>query len=266
LRIHLSLVLALFLFCFFLQVQSQSYVFLDEYAEYSIWWGKPFFASPQKIIKAGRAVLTAKIRTKDRQNILIVESSAESNGIVNAFYSINNHSQTIMNSESFMPISTIQLLTQGSYYRQTDIDFDCENKIISYKDFLRKDGVMKANVDSVKIPDCAGIFDIISAFFKVRTMDLNPPDTIFINVFDTDHKIFSLPVIILKRDTIETIFGEKTACVVVQPMLHDYAAMFIKTGSLILWFTEGENKILVKAETEVKIGKVIVQLKKYENQ
>ncbi len=242
---------------------KRNYFLRDEISEYSIWWGKPFFASPQKIIKAGSGILTAKIRTQKLQNILVIESDAKSYGIIGAFYSIDNHSVTIANPETFEPISTHQLLTQGDYYRKTDINFNCKNKTISYSDFLRKNGAMKANIDSINIPNCAGIFDIISAFFKVRTMNLNPPDTIFVNVFDTDHKIFSLPVIVLRKEIISTIFGKKTACVVIQPLLGDYAAMFIKTGSLFLWFTDDDNKILVKAETEIKIGKVIVQLERF---
>lgn len=263
-KIFLSSLLYL-LFLSVVQAQPPQY-FQNESAEYSIWWGKPFTIFPQKIIKAGSGELKSKIRKSDSSRVLIIEAYAKSSVFINAFYPVDNYSKVVVNPENLWPIFTHQIFEQKDIYRITDIDFNHQNKFLFFKDFLRKKSEVNIKIDSLTFENYPEIFDIVSALYKVRTLSLITGDTLNLDVFDTDHKVFQLKIVVIKRDTIKTIFGKNTKCVVIEPILGNYAGLFIKNGALVLWFTDDDKRVLVKAELNIKIGKVIVELAKYQNE
>ena len=266
------LILALFLSCSLAaqekglpadrQGQEKGYHFPAENLEYSIWWGKPLGIFPSKIIKAGTGFITTKITTRSLHPAMMIKAGGGSIGLTHLIYPVNNFTKVNADPITFRPLSVYSSIEQGEYFRVTKMEFDYKENIFFYDDRLRDGPTMKITIDSVIFQN-KNVFDLVTSSMLVRHINLQPADTLILDIFQPDEKSFPLKIVVLRRETIETIFGE-TRCLVIEPMLKNYAALFIKYGPLYIWLTDDDKKIPVKAETELIIGKIIVQLEKYE--
>lgn len=104
--------------------------------------------------------------------------------------------------------------------------------------------------------------DPLSAFYLVRSMDLKPGDetTVMICV---DKKDFPAPVKVLRRETLDSIFGP-LPCLVLEPVLTN-VGVFQSTGRIFIWVTDDQYKIPLKLQSKVSIGSFKAVLVNAEN-
>jgi hypothetical protein len=106
-----------------------------------------------------------------------------------------------------------------------------------------------------------GSFDVLSAFYFVRTIPLKIGSEFYLDSH-SDKKNYPLKVKVVKRDTVETPAGE-FACVVVQPTLRD-GAFFKSEGSLQIWLTDDDRRIPVQMKSKIPVGAISVVLENYQ--
>jgi len=103
--------------------------------------------------------------------------------------------------------------------------------------------------------------NVISAFYYIRTFRLVPGKTINFRVAD-DGKNMVVKVEILRREKIKTLKGEFQT-LVLKPTV-EIGGIFQPMGNVFFWVTDDDRKLFVRMEAEIKIGKIIGQLKEFE--
>ncbi|MCE7059656.1 MULTISPECIES: DUF3108 domain-containing protein [Dyadobacter] len=107
------------------------------------------------------------------------------------------------------------------------------------------------------------IHDIISGYFFLRTVNfekVSEGEIIEVPTF-FDGEVYKLRVRYVGKDVIKTKFG-KTRVLRINPLIPTNK-FFKDEGAMRLWVTDDSNKIPVKAEVELKIGSLEMDLKSY---
>lgn len=200
------------------------------------------------VIKAGEATISVE-GTLDYfgQKVIHFRTRARSNTFFDAFYKVRDQADSYADADSLFARYFNKHLREGGYERDVEIHFDQIHGIAYYP----------SGKESEAPP---GTHDIITAFFRVRTMPLEPGQTIHL-LAHGDKKLYPLEVHVLRREKIKTIFGE-TNTVVVQPMITE-EGLFNHQGDLLVWFTDDARRIPVLMRASVPVGAIEARLTKY---
>ncbi len=107
----------------------------------------------------------------------------------------------------------------------------------------------------------AGYLNVIDAFYLTR---LHPPtmeNPISIPVFDSEKK-YDVTVKLLKKEKIRAPWGKRVNCLVIQPELKT-EGVFTSVGTIKIWLTDDEKRIPLKITAKIKIGRIVMLLKRY---
>lgn len=164
-------------------------------------------------------------------------------------YKVRNQYSTVLDIGGLFPWEFQQKQHEGNYKRNAKAVFDqFNNKAIT------KDSIYET-------PDY--VHDIVSAFFYVRTMDLQnmkKGEKIYLKNF-YDDSTYTLAVEVMGRETIEVDAG-KFRCIVIKPLVVE-GGLFKSEGHIYIWLTDDDRKIPVKVATKILIGYVGAELVKY---
>ncbi|MEO6287413.1 MAG: DUF3108 domain-containing protein [Dyadobacter sp.] len=120
---------------------------------------------------------------------------------------------------------------------------------------------IKDETKTFNVPN--NIHDIISGYFFLRTINfekVTEGEIIEVPTF-FDGQVYKLRVRYVGRDVIKTKFG-KTKVLRLNPLIPDNK-FFKDEGAMRLWVSDDSNKIPLKAEVELKIGSLEMDLKSY---
>ncbi|MCK9329205.1 MAG: DUF3108 domain-containing protein [Candidatus Cloacimonetes bacterium] len=223
------------------------------------------------IISAGEAVLNANIldAKKDNDSLIVdpfalhkrwhITSIARTNSFFDNIFKVRDKIESVSILDSMFSLRFEKNMREGKY-RQHRIHQNYPDLNMSI--YTRYSRSQKKYINQrMDIPDKT--FDLLSAFYKVRTMDLTPGKTYKINI-TADGKNYVALVIVHRIETIETIFGDKTECLVLEPALQG-ESLFKQTGEIFIWLTNDNNKIPVLLQSKVIFGNFKAILNKAEN-
>jgi hypothetical protein len=212
---------------------------VPERLEYSVWWG---------IIKAGNSILEIG---KGEEGTFKIMSTTWSSKFISIFYKVEDRIEINVDSSTYLPYDYYLNLREGRHRKERQITYyQKEGKIIL-------DNVHDRKVEEFKIE--GSIYDPLSAFYAVRTMDLEIGKSQFLRVFDNG-KIYDVEVQVLKKEKIEIPAGTFDT-IIVKPILKS-EGIFMRKGDVFIWLTDDEKRVPVKIESEVKIGAINVVLKR----
>lgn len=209
---------------------------IGEYFQFSIDWNG---------INGGSSLMQVQNlqRVAGRRAYRIV-SKTESNSFVSKFYKVRDRAESYIDAESLYTLRFIKHLREGGYKADLDIRFDQGNR--------------KAIYDDGKILDvAAGVHDVLSAFYYVRTRPLPDGATMIVPTHD-NKKSYEMEVKVHKRERIEVPAG-KFDCVLVEPILKS-EGVFKSKGSILVWLTDDERRMPVLVRTKVPVGSINVAL------
>jgi len=190
--------------------------------------------------------------TRDGETIRIRASFA-SNSWLSRIHRVDNSIETTLRPDpSFTPgeVQEFHLrLTEGSLRRDRTITFDHRRRTARVRDHLTGD-------EAVHVIE-PGTTDVTTAFYHARSLPLVPGDSFELPVIDGKEP-YRLPVKVLRRETIRTIFG-KTPTIVVEPLVRPEGTFEGKRG-VTLWVTDDPRLIPVRIRTKVTVGSVTAQL------
>lgn len=213
---------------------------LGEVATFSIGYGP---------INAGEATI-AVIDTADYfgQKVVHVRTRARSNRFFDAFFKVRDQADSYIDADSLFSRYFAKRQREGGYERDVEIHFDHLGERAYFPDGRE-----------TEIP--AGVHDVLSAFFRVRTMPLTLGDEFDLPTHG-DKRLYPLQLRVLRREEIDSALG-KVRCIVVQPVLGD-EGLFQSTGDLFVWFTDDERRIPVRMRATVPVGAIEARLTSYE--
>ncbi|MBU0741585.1 DUF3108 domain-containing protein [bacterium] len=199
-------------------------------------------------VNAGEASLEVRDMVEsDGRLCYRVESKAISNRFFSAFYMVRDKVVSHIDAETLFSRYFSKRLREGDYRKNIAIRFDHEAGVAHYAD--RRE---------LEIP--FGVHDILSAFYFVRTMDLQPGASAFIHTHSS-HKNYDLEVIVHGRETVSVPAGTFD-CFKVEPIILG-EGLFQFEGKLTIWLTADERRLPVLMKTKVKVGAIDASLKEF---
>jgi hypothetical protein len=168
----------------------------------------------------------------------------------NAFsmlFTVNNRYDSYIDSESYLPFYYTENIREGNYRRTDVVRFDHRNKVVT-----GNKGRFESTVSQT--------FDLLSAYYFARNLDLSSVQkgNSFKLTYFLNDEIATLGIEYIGIETIQTSLGP-LECLKFSPQIKP-GRIFRKDSRLYLWVTNDGNRIPVKAQVEIIVGSVTLEL------
>jgi len=182
----------------------------------------------------------------DERPVFHLLAEGRTAGSFNIFYKVKNRYDSYIDKENLSPYLYTENIREANYRRNDKVRFyQNEQKVVSNK------GTFKGNGQT---------FDVLSAYFFARSLDiskLKQGDKFSMDYFLGDG-ISKLEVQFVGRERIKTALGTFN-CIKFSPSIQP-GRIFRKDSKLYLWITDDANRIPVKAQVEILVGSVTLEL------
>lgn len=206
------------------------------------------FSIDYGVINAGEGTLeVAGLVDADGDTCYRIESTARSNRFFSGIYKVRDKVVSYVDREGLFSRYFMKRLREGTYRKTVEIEFDHEEGKARYHDGKVFD-----------VP--AGVHDVLSAFYFVRTLDLEVGKDLFLSAHSS-RKSYDLKVIVHRQEAVETDFGTHD-CFVVQPVMLG-EGLFKHEGDLMIYITADERRIPVLMTTRLPVGSIAARLRDY---
>ncbi|MBX7172565.1 MAG: DUF3108 domain-containing protein [Pyrinomonadaceae bacterium] len=217
-----------------------------------------------KLVFRGISVANLTFTTSKAENgkDYLVKAEAISKGtLLKLFrFSFLYRVTSTIDSERFVALKTVKRDEQGDRVRDSEANFDYTEKKVTYVETDPKDSARPPRRIASAIED--ETHDLISGIYILRSMPLAVGNSFALNISDSG-LVYKVPVNITKKEMQNTIFG-KVMCFRIEPQVFGKGRMIESDGSMIIWITDDNRRLPVRANLNTSIGKVDVKLKKYE--
>lgn len=213
-----------------------------EIVEYRIHYG---------FVDAGEARLEIKEEYKDIGNkkCYHVVGIGETKGTFDWFFKVRDRYESYIDREAMAPLVFIRRVDEGGYTINQNVTFNHQKQI--------------ATSDKLTIPVPEYVQDLVSAFYYARTFNFKDakPGAIFPIDAYLDDEVFSMNIKFIGREVIKTKFGN-IRCIKFRPMLLQ-GRVFKEEEDMTIWVSDDENKIVIRAQAEILVGSIKMDLKGY---
>lgn len=163
-----------------------------------------------------------------------------------AVFRVNDRMESFVDVNYLVPWRFEKELHEGTYDAHQRIEFDPLNRVATYQ-------------DGTRIPLEEAVFDVLSALYVLRTMDLSPGAR-FTLPAHADKKNVDLEIRVRGRERVETPAG-KFDCLAVEPLiLLDSGLYDHKRGKLVIYLTDDARKLPVMFKVRVFFGSIVLTL------
>ncbi len=201
------------------------------------------------VIRAGEATMQiAAIEDAYGHPSYHVVTTAKSNSFFDTVYKVRDRVESWMDKDYLFSRRFRKQLREGSYRATQDIEMDQTLRMARYQ-------------DGRVFEFLAGAHDVLSAFYYVRTLELEPGKEHWLEMH-ADRKNYPLKVNVHGRERVDTPAG-KFDTIVVEPMLRT-PGLFKQEGSLTIWLTDDERRMPVLMKSKISVGSISVVLTDYE--
>lgn len=169
-------------------------------------------------------------------------------GTFDIFYKIRDHYDSFIDKDNLKPYFYQENIREGGYRRQDKARFQQEEKKVV------------ATQGTLKTPT-AQTFDLVSAYYFARSLDISKMksgDFVKLNYF-LGNEISQLEIQFVGREVVKTKLG-KIKCLKFSPSIKP-GRVFRKDSKLYLWITDDGNRVPVKAQVEIIVGSVTMEIK-----
>ncbi len=176
---------------------------------------------------------------------------ARTSGTFDIFYKIRDHYDSYIDKTTLTPYFYQEDIREASYRRNDKARF--------YQDTKK----VVANRGTFTTPTTQ-TFDLVSAYYFARSLDISKlklNDSFKLNYFLGD-EISQLEIQYVGKETIKTKLGT-ISCLKFSPSIKP-GRIFKKDSKLYLWITDDGNRVPVKAQVEILVGAVTLEIKSAE--
>lgn len=199
-------------------------------------------------ITAAEATLQVKqtdVKFSERSvNHLVAQG--KTSGSFNIFYKVRNRYDSYIDQATLLPYLYTENIREANYKRNDKARFyQDQRKIVANK------GTFKALNQT---------FDLVSAYYFARSLDLtniSVGERIKLNYF-LDDGVSELEIQYLGKERVKTSIGSFN-CLKFSPVVQP-GRIFRKDGKLYLWITDDGNRIPVKAQAELLVGSLTMEI------
>jgi hypothetical protein len=210
-----------------------------------------YYAVAGVYVNAGIATFTNTLETLNNKPVYHIVGEGRTNSSYDWIYKVRDRYETYVDTTTMQPLKFIRNVNEAGYKKYQNITF---NKTANTA--VTNDGVFK-------VPSC--VQDVVSAVFYARNVDfenLQPNDKIAFSMF-LDNEVFEMYIRFLGRETIKTKYG-KFRAIKFKPLLIK-GTIFEGGENMTVWVTDDKNRVPVRIESPISVGKVKIDLMSYEN-
>jgi len=220
---------------------------------------KVFYNAGPMWIGAGEVYFKLNEHEKEGQEVLHAVTEAVSYKSFDWFFKVRDKIETYMDASTLQSYKFSRDVYEGGYEFYRSYDWDRESNVItSFED--RKNG--KTNTEIITDVDpCAT--DLLSVFYWARTIDFDqyePGDKIPVSLA-ADDKVYDLYIRYEGKEEYKTKLGT-FSCMKVKPLLVE-GKIFRSGEGMTIWFTDDDNRIPVRIESQLLVGRITCDLKAY---
>ena len=211
-----------------------------ETIQYKLKYG--FFTAAEATIQ----VSETDIKFNDRPTYHLTVQGTTS-GSFDIFYKVRNRYDSYIDQKNYTPYLYTENIREDNYTRNDKVRFyQTDKKIIANK------GAFKTQTEQT--------FDLVSAYYFSRNLDLTNAkqgDKFTINYF-LDDEVTPLTIEYVGKEVVKTSLG-KIRCLKFSPSIRA-GRIFRKGSRLYLWISDDANRIPVKAQAEVVVGAITMEI------
>lgn len=182
----------------------------------------------------------------DNKPVYHLVAEGRTAGSFNVFYKVRNRYDSYIDKTDLSPYLYTENIREANYRRTDRARFyQDEKKIVSNKGTFRGDGQT---------------FDVLSAYYFARSLDISrlSVGAKFSMDYFLDDGVTKLEVKYVGKERVKTSLGYFN-CLKFSPSIQP-GRIFRKDSKLYLWITDDGNRIPVKAQVEILVGSVTLEL------
>jgi hypothetical protein len=226
-------------------IPNKSFI-VGEKVEYRVHYG--FINAAEAKVEIGKSVTIVNNRPCFKINV-----TGRTVGPFDLITKVRDNWRSYVDTSAILPHVFYQSIQENKYRKEETVVFnhDKDQAVSSVKDETK----------SYNVPN--NIHDIISGYFFLRTLNfdkIQEGEIIEVPTF-FGGEVYKLRVRYVGKDVIKTKFG-KTRVLRINPLIPDNK-LFKGEGAMKLWVSDDTNRIPLKAEVELVIGSLEMDLKSY---
>ena len=182
-------------------------------------------------------------------------------GLVSWVAKVDDTWGAYVDTASLVPHISYRKIRENNYRKDELVKFDHHTDMIEYKVVDKKTGKFK-DPEYFQAPD--NVRDMVGGYLYIRTLDMSKMqlgDTILVDAFFED-QFYDFRIMYAGKEKIKTKMG-KINCHKMIPVMPDNK-IFNGENSITVWFSDDKNKIPVRIEADMFIGKAIVEIENTE--
>ncbi|MDB5121071.1 MAG: hypothetical protein JWN56_2289 [Sphingobacteriales bacterium] len=182
----------------------------------------------------------------DGEEVLHLIAEGKTSGAFNVLYKVRNRYDSYISKKELSPFLYTENIHESNYRRTDKARFyQDQRKIVSKKGTFKGDGQT---------------FDLVSAYYFARSLDLNKVKygDKFVMDYFLDDGVTKLDIQYVGKERVKTAIGTFN-CLKFSPSIQP-GRIFRKDSKLYLWITDDGNRIPVKAQVELLVGSVTMEL------
>jgi hypothetical protein len=197
----------------------------------------------------GLPIGNAELEAKNENGEIWLTLRIKSNAGISSFYSVDDLIETRHIVGSFIIAKIKQ--QEGSFKGDTRFTIFQKEKSVFWINRITN----RSQTEAIPTEEA---LDTLSGIYFLRNRQLQVGKTETLHIYDSE-SYADVPVEILRRETVRLPNLTTVNTLVVQP-LQKSAGLFRRTGDVLIWMTDDENKVPVKIVTSVALGTVTVEL------
>ena len=209
-------------------------------------------------IKAGIAHMRIKgISERFDKPLLHIQTTAKNIPAFGWIYTVDDVVNAYVDPQTLVPWYYEKKLREGTYKADLRVHYQHKDSTarVEFVRYKKDMTIRKQKRYPIKIP--ANVFDVLSAFYYIRTQPLEVGKSLLLNSH-SQKKVYDLEVKVHRREILEVGAGTFRT-VVVEPLLKG-EGVFKQKGRLLIWLTDDELKIPVQMTSAVAIGHITSEL------
>jgi hypothetical protein len=218
-----------------------------EHLEYRVHYG---------FLNAAEAVVdvSPKLHRVNNRPCYRVNVTGRTTGALDVFTKVRDTWQSHIDTETLQPQEFYMRQQEGKFKKEQRVTFD-------HAADQARSVTNGTEVKALRTPP--NVHDVISGYYYLRTVDfarMQPGQVVGVKAF-FDNELYDMRVKYLGREVVSTKFGKINVFKIIPQMPKN--ELFDGKESIRMWVSDDENRIPIKAEVDLIVGAIALDLKNF---
>jgi hypothetical protein len=230
------------------EIQAEPNRFVaGEHLEYRVHYG---------FINAAEAVVdvSPKLHRVNNRPCYRVNVTGRTTGALDVFTRVRDTWQSYVDTQTLQPQEFYMRQQEGKYRKEQRATFDHDTDQV----------ITNTNgTETKQLRTPPNVHDVISGYYYLRTVDfsrMQPGQVVGVKAY-FDNEFYDMRVKYLGREVVSTKFGKINAFKIIPQMPKN--ELFDGKESIRMWVSDDENRIPIKAEVDLVVGAIALDLKNF---